>query len=97
MPCCTENKLTVNHTRDKAADRGTSVHAVAEKWAQGEPIDGTKVAESERPYVTALQNFIEEHDPQPLDSEVLVGSPTQAYAGTFDLRAEIPDGTHRPG
>lgn len=68
---------------DKAASRGTDVHALAEtfmktgtmpQWAS--EIDG---------YVTALMNFFNEHQPTPILVERTVFDSAIGYAGSFDL------------
>lgn len=86
----TESKLTVNHQRDRAASRGTDVHAAAELYAQtGELPDPQVVPEEQRGYVTALVRWIKGADPEFLGSEVVVGSAEHSYAGTYDMRVAI--------
>jgi hypothetical protein len=79
-----QEKLTTNHVRDKAATRGTDVHALAEHWVQSKEVpqgDG---------YEESLRNFIETEKVRPLEAETLVGSRRFAYAGTHDLIARFP-------
>lgn len=88
VPHLTKNKLTVNHVRDAAGDRGTSVHAAAEEWAaSGEIPSPDDYPDTERGFVDALLNFLHIEQPEALGSEILVGSRKYAYAGTFDLDA----------
>ncbi len=84
----TQEKLTVNHVKGKAADRGTSVHTAFEKWT----IDGTIpdpqfFPEEERLYVQGLANFLTDAKLEPVASEVTVGSKSDGYAGRYDLLA----------
>ena len=82
-------KLTVNHQRDKAADRGTNVHSALEAWAEtGVTPDPRFFPENERGYVQGLVNFINDAHPHPLASEVMVAS-LDGYAGRFDLLANL--------
>jgi hypothetical protein len=84
-----ERKLTVNHQRDKAADRGTNVHSALESWAEtGITPDPRFFPENERGYVQGLVNFINDAHPHPLQSEVMVAS-LDGFAGRFDLLANL--------
>jgi hypothetical protein len=79
-----KHKLTTNHVRDTAAQRGTDVHALAEHWVQSKEVpqgDG---------HEESLRNFIETEKVRPLEAETLVGSRKFAYAGTHDLIARFP-------
>lgn len=82
-------KLTVNHVRDKAADRGTNVHSALEAWVEtGITPDPEVFPENERGYVAGLVAFINDAHPHPLASELMVAS-TEGYAGRFDLLANL--------
>ncbi len=90
----TEHKLTVNHVRDKAGDRGHSVHTAFQVWADTFEERGNEVypnpelyPENERGYIQALCNFITDAKLTPLQSEVMVGSLQYGYAGRYDLQA----------
>jgi len=89
-----KRKLTVNYVRDKAADRGTSVHAGLEAWAEsgGLPVVDVYPA-SEQGFVRGLVQFLEDSHVVPLLAEVMVASVTDLYAGRFDLLARIPANT----
>lgn len=90
----TQNKITVNHVRDKAGDRGTAVHDALELWAQEGIVPIPSVyAPDEQGYVEGLRTFIEDCNPTPIVSEVMVASPTFLYAGRFDLGCNINQGT----
>ena len=83
----TSEKLTVNHQRDRAADRGVNVHGALEAWVEGRVIDGNDYAEHERPYVEGLASFIlAVHSAvASKEAELMVGSLQHQYAGRFDL------------
>ena len=84
-----ENKLTVNHVRDTAADRGTNVHTALETWVStGVTPDPRFFPESERGYVEGLVAFINDAHPFARQSELMVAS-TDGYAGRFDLFAHL--------
>jgi hypothetical protein len=73
-------------TRDKAADVGTRVHALAESVARGVPVELT---EEERPFLAAYQAFLAEWQPRYLAAEEMVVSLTHGYGGTFDAIVEM--------
>lgn len=86
-----EEKLTVNHVRDKAGDRGTTVHDAFEEWAKtGQIPNPDDFGETERGYVAGLVKFLEESKAEPLSTEVMVGSAVHGYAGRYDIRLRIP-------
>jgi hypothetical protein len=86
----TANKLTVNHVRDAAGDRGTSVHRGLEQWAStGVPPCAPDFPESEQGYVVGLILFLADLDVEITRSEVMVGSVKHGYAGRYDLRAKL--------
>ena len=72
--------------RDKAADVGTRVHALAESIARGVPVELT---DEERPFLTAYQNFLTDWEPRYLAAEEMVVSLTHYYGGTFDAIVEM--------
>lgn len=78
-------RLTVLHTRDDAAQRGTDVHADGERWA----LTG-ELPPPDNGWRQALIAFVETERPEPMGAEILVGSKQYAYAGTFDLLARLP-------
>lgn len=86
----TAEKLTVNHVRDAAGDRGTAVHAAAEMYAEtGEMPDPQAYPPEQRGYVRSLCHFLTEYQPEFIQTEVVVGSAVHHYAGTFDARVKI--------
>ncbi len=87
-----QEKLTVNHVRDKAGERGTNVHDALEQWAKsgGEFFPTpAEFPEAERGYVEGLLAWIDDLQPKPVLWEVMVGSEL-GYAGRYDLVVE-PD------
>lgn len=88
----TEHKLTVNHVRDKAAQRGTNVHDAFDRYAvTGELPNPDDFEAEQKQYVVGLRAFLETVDGcyEPEDTEVLVGSNEYLYAGRYDQRARF--------
>jgi len=84
-----EHKLTVNHVKNQAADRGTNVHSALESWVEtGVTPDPNLFPENERGYVQGLLAFINDAHPHPLHSELMVAS-MKGFAGRFDLLANL--------
>lgn len=73
--------------RDTAANRGTEVHAVAERLARGEEVD---VPDTIAGHVEAYVQFLDEFQPVPVLLEATVFSHRHGYAGTLDAIFEIP-------
>lgn len=84
----TDKKLTVNHVRDKAGDRGQAVHDAFEAWARtGRKPDPSIYPDEERGYVEGLLAFLADVPTiEPLACEVLVASVEHGYAGRYDIR-----------
>lgn len=88
MALLVANKLTVNHVRDKAASRGSSVHDAFETWCRtGHKPDVRDYPPQESGYVQGLLKFIEEVPVEPIEAELMVGSARHGYAGRLDLLA----------
>ncbi len=85
-----EYKLTTNHVKAKAADRGTSVHNFLEAWcAIGAEPDVNAVPWEEKGYVLGLKAFLADAvGLEPEMMEVTVASIVHGYAGRFDLLAK---------
>lgn len=84
----TKHKLTVNHVRDTAGDRGQAVHDALEIWAKsGDIPDPEMFPPAEQGYVIGLCEFLK-HVPSavPVASEVMVGSLEHEFAGRYDIR-----------
>jgi hypothetical protein len=84
----TAHKLTVNHVRDEAGDRGTTVHDALEAWAtDGTMPDPAAYADEQRGYVQGLVAFLSDAKITPTSAEVIVGSLEHRFAGRYDLEA----------
>jgi len=88
----TENKLTVNHQRDKAGIRGVGAHNAFEVWAlDGQLPDPAKHPFGEMGYVTGLFKFCKAMGDawETHGVEVTVGSKEHGFAGRYDLRGKV--------
>jgi hypothetical protein len=86
----TEHKLTVNHVRDTAAERGQTVHDAFEAWgAVGTIPNPDDFPLEQRGFVRSFLRFIEDvGDKFVVDrQEVMVGSKQHLFAGRYDVRA----------
>lgn len=78
-----------DYVRDTAANRGSRVHAAADAYVRGVPVDLTP---EEMPYLDAYRRFLEEYDVRIVAAELMVfggfltGRP---YGGTLDLIADV--------
>lgn len=87
-----EQKITVNQIRDKAGDRGNSVHKALETWVESAALPVPDFyPEEERGYVRGLLAFLGDlgelkSKPQ---SEIMVGSVEHRVAGRYDLEAVL--------
>jgi len=73
---------------DRASNRGTDVHAIAESYSR----TGTLPvwADALGGYIEALQSFFTEHQPQPVMIEQTVFNDEIGYAGSFDMVCRLP-------
>lgn len=78
-----------NAARDAAAVRGTQVHALADRLANGEEV---KVPDELAGHVDACVKFLDDWQPETLYTERPVYHETYLYAGTFDLLVGMDDG-----
>lgn len=83
--------LGAEGVRDTAAKRGVDVHALLEAFARdGSWADPVGILDIEDyPFAHALNDWLRERRPQPLEIEQLVCDPDAKYAGRLDLRAMI--------
>lgn len=87
----TKNKLTVNHVRDKAGDRGSAVHDALELWADEDIMPNPDVfSPDDKGYVEGLKQFIIDSAFDPMMCEVMVASLKSRVAGRFDMGGIIP-------
>jgi hypothetical protein len=84
-----ELKGTPYRERDAAANRGTEVHALAEKLVKGEEVE---VPGEIAGYVNAYVQFLDQWSPKPVLVEAPIGNRKWNLAGTLDLVAELPGG-----
>lgn len=73
--------------RDRAGNRGTEVHSLAERLARGEDVD---VPEELVGHVDSYIQFLEDFKPRVLLLEAVVANLTHGYAGTLDSILDIP-------
>lgn len=72
--------------RDRAAVRGTEVHAYAEKVLHGDEVDVPAIL---APYVQGAVDLMDELGVEPIHTEVQLASREHWYAGTADLFAQV--------
>lgn len=73
--------------KDRAANRGTEVHKLAEQLITGAEIE---IPEELAGHAESYVQFLDEFDPQPVLIEGTVYSIKHGYAGTLDLIADFP-------
>lgn len=89
-------KAQVTIARDKAADLGTRIHALAEAHVTGQQLAHEDVDEEAAAFVDHYLAFLKDFDVQ-LDrdivaAEMTVAYPSLGYAGTLDLIVNLPIG-----
>ena len=75
--------------RDRAANRGTQVHAIAEDLVHGVQV---AVPDEIAGHVESYTRFLDEWDVEPLAVEIVVANTEWHYAGTADLVGRLPNG-----
>jgi len=75
--------------RDAAANRGTEVHALAEKLIAGEPVE---TPEEIIGHVESCARFLDLWRPEPVLVEVSIAHRAHWWAGRLDFLATLPDG-----
>ncbi len=73
--------------KDRAAKRGTEVHALAERLVKGEEVD---VPDELAGHVESYVQFLDAFEVDPLHVEFSIASYAHGYAGTGDLIAWFP-------
>ncbi len=73
--------------RDKAANRGTQVHKLAEQLITGAEVS---VPEELAGHIESYVQFLDEFGPRPVLIEATIYSIKHGYAGTIDLIADFP-------
>jgi hypothetical protein len=82
-------KETPWQARDEAANRGTEVHALAEKLVAGEEVD---VPEPIAGHVESCVRFLDEWHVTPIITETSVAHRAHWWAGRLDMIGSLPDG-----
>lgn len=72
--------------RDQAANRGTEVHALAEKYIRGEEVD---VPEALDGHVRQYEAFVHDQRVTPIGVELVVANRAVGYCGSVDLIADV--------
>jgi hypothetical protein len=86
----TMNKLTVNHVRDSAGDRGQDAHDAFETWGQTGILPEPRAWPlDQQGYIRALRKFILEHEFEVTETEVMVASPSLRFGGRYDARGKL--------
>ena len=73
--------------RDKAADRGTEVHELAEKFMHGETVESDN--EEICKHLMSFEKFWRENEVQLIDTELFMWHKDVPWAGTCDIIAKI--------
>lgn len=75
--------------KDRAANRGTEVHAIGERLVQGEEVE---IPEELAGHAESYVHFLDEFESQPVLVEGTVYSIKHGYAGTLDAILDFPNG-----
>lgn len=75
--------------RDAAANRGTEVHALAERLVRGEPVE---VPDELAGHVEGYAAWLDRFDPEPILTERVCWNLKFGWAGTFDAILRFRDG-----
>lgn len=78
-----------NKLRDDAAERGTTMHILFEKYMSGQQIEMVSLSEFHAKALMSFDQWIKDYEVQPIAIEVLLHSDTYGYAGTADLVCKI--------
>lgn len=78
-----------NQARDNKADVGSQFHLVAQRYAEGKPVQVELLHEEVRPRALALLEFFRQVKPRIVATEFPVFNDTFWYAGTLDCLAVI--------
>lgn len=75
--------------RDKAADRGSTIHSVIEAYKKGTPPDLKSIPDQFQGYVKAFYTAVDQLNISIVAQEKTVFSKKHKYAGTLDILAHI--------
>ena len=85
----TKHKLTVNHVKTKAADRGVGAHHALEQLAATGRLDLSKIEPEDQGYASAVLDWWLEAKPTECVTEQMVGSRKHGFAGRYDLDCRL--------
>jgi len=78
-----------NKLRDDAAERGTEMHVLFERYMSGQYVDMSSLSEFHAKALMSFDQWCKDYEVQPLAVEVLLYSDLHGYAGTADLVCKI--------
>lgn len=81
-----------NKLRDDAAERGTEMHVLFERYMSGQHVDMSSLSEFHAKALMSFDQWFRDYEVEPLAVEVLLHSDTYGYAGTADLVCRIKGG-----
>lgn len=81
-----------NKLRDDAAERGTEMHVLFERYMSGQYVDMSSLSEFHAKALMSFDQWYRDYEVEPLAVEVLLHSDTYGYAGTADLVCRIKGG-----
>lgn len=81
-------KGAADRVRDTAANFGSAFHDIAEARVVGKPMPD--VPPTQKPFVQAFENFLDDHQPKYHAAELTVAHPEHGWAGRCDAWVELP-------
>ena len=81
-----------NKLRDDAAERGTTMHVLFERYMSGQLVDMASLSEFHAKALMSFDQWMQDYEVEPLAIEVLLHSDTYGYAGTADLVCRVKGG-----
>lgn len=90
-----DNRLTTNHVKEEAGDRGTSIHDALEALGAGVMPDLDDYPVENQGYIQGLMRWWLDHEPEFEEQEIIVGSKELGYAGRFDKVIRYHAGPHQ--
>ena len=87
-----QQALTTKDKKDAGATRGQSVHDAFKLFCDhGEIPNVMDYPPQEQGYIEAMLTFLEHAQPEPVASEVIVGSAEHGFAGRYDVRFRLTE------
>jgi len=78
--------------RDDAAERGTTMHVLFERYMSGQLVDMASLSEFHAKALMSFDQWMQDYEVEPLAIEVLLHSDTYGFAGTADLVCRVKGG-----